>query len=75
MVSATVLHPDAARADVAATALVVAGAEAWPKVARKLGVSEVMIVDEAGRVQLTPSMAAKVRFAVPPASIKTVKLV
>jgi len=75
VVSATVLHPDAARADVAATALVVAGAEAWPEVARKLGVSEVMIVDEAGRVQLTPGMAAKVRFAVRPASVETVELV
>jgi thiamine biosynthesis lipoprotein len=75
VVSATVLHPDAARADVAATALVVAGTEAWPEVARSLGVSEVMIVDEAGRVQLTPGMAAKVQFTGRPSSVKTVELV
>ena len=74
VVSATVLHPDAARADVAATALVVAGSTAWPEVARRLGVSEVMIVDEAGRVQLTPGMAAKVRFVERPASVKTVEI-
>ncbi len=74
VVSATVLHPDAARADVAATALVVAGSTAWPEVARKLGVSDVMIVDEAGRVQLTPGMAARVHFAEPPASVKTVEI-
>lgn len=74
VVSATVLHPDAARADVAATALVVAGAKAWPKAARSLGVSDVMIVDEAGRVQLTPGMAAKVQFAERPASVTTVGL-
>jgi thiamine biosynthesis lipoprotein len=74
VVSATVLHPDAARADVAATALVVAGAEAWPKVARSLGVREVMIVDEAGRVQLTPGMAAKVHFVERPVSVRTVEL-
>jgi thiamine biosynthesis lipoprotein len=74
VVSATVLHADAARADVAATALVVAGAEAWPAVARSLGVSEVMIVDEAGRVQLTPGMAAKVQFVERPRSVKTVEI-
>ena len=74
VVSATVLHPDAARADVAATALVVAGTESWPEVARSLGVRDVMIVDEAGRVQLTPGMAAKVQFVEPPASVKTVEI-
>jgi len=74
VVSATVLHPDAARADVAATALVVAGSAVWPEVARSLGVSEVMIVDEAGRVQLTPGMAAKIQFVEQPASVKTVEL-
>lgn len=74
VVSATVLHPDAARADVAATALVVAGSEAWPEIARSLGASDVMIVDEAGRVQLTPGMAAKVQFVERPASVKTVEI-
>lgn len=75
VVSATVLHPDAARADVAATALVVAGAEAWPEVARNLGVRDVMLVDEAGRVQLTPGMAAKVRFVERPASVTSMETV
>jgi FAD:protein FMN transferase len=75
VVSATVLHPDAARADVAATALVVAGAEAWPEVARRLEVREVMIVDEAGRVQLTAAMSGKVQFVGKPAAITTVELV
>jgi thiamine biosynthesis lipoprotein len=75
VVSATVLHPDAARADVAATALVVAGSKDWPEVARGLDVSEVMIVDEAGRVQLTPGMAVKVRFAGKPLSVEAVELV
>jgi FAD:protein FMN transferase len=75
VVSVTVLHPDAARADVAATALVVAGADAWPEVARRLDVREVMIVDEAGRVQLTPAMSGKVQFVGKPAAITTVELV
>jgi hypothetical protein len=34
-----------------------------------------MIVDEAGRVQLTPGMAAKVRFAGKPLSVEAVELV
>lgn len=74
VVSATVLHPDAARADVAATALVVAGGRDWPAVARRLGVHEVMLVDEAGRVQLTPGMAAKVDFVAPPVSVTVVEI-
>jgi FAD:protein FMN transferase len=72
--SATVLHADAARADVAATALVVAGAQAWPDVARSMGVDEVMIVDEQGRVQLTESMAKRVRFVEVPLDVRTAKL-
>ena len=72
--SATVLHPDAARADVAATALVVAGPQAWTEVARGLGVAEVMIVDEHGRVELTPAMARRVRFVERPLAVRTVSL-
>lgn len=74
VVSATVLHPDAARADVAATALVVAGSAAWPAVARSLGVREAMIVDAAGRVQLTPGMAARLHFVEQPVSVATVEI-
>lgn len=74
VVSATVLHADAARADVAATALVVAGVRGWADVARGLGVSEVMLVDGAGRVQLTPGMAAKVQIVGRPTSVTTVEL-
>ena len=74
VVSATVLHRHAARADGPATSLVVAGPEAWVDVARRMGLEEVMIVDDHGRVQLTPGMAARVQFVVPPASVKIVEL-
>src|SRR5512139_102712 len=53
---------------------VVSAADAWPEVARSLGVSDVMLVDEAGRVQLTPGMAAKVKFVAKPASVTTVEI-
>jgi thiamine biosynthesis lipoprotein len=72
--SATVIHADAALADVAATALVVAGPDQWADVARSLGVNEVMIVDDAGRVQLTPAMAGRVEFVAQPVSVKLVEL-
>jgi FAD:protein FMN transferase len=75
VVSATVLHRHAARADGPATSLVVAGPEAWVDVARRMGLEEVMIVDDHGRVQLTPGMAARVQFVVQPASVKIVELV
>lgn len=74
VVSATVLHPHAARADGPATALVVAGPEAWVDVARRMRLEHVMIVDDQGRVQLTPSMAERVRFVAPPPEVRTVRL-
>jgi thiamine biosynthesis lipoprotein len=74
VVSATVLHRHAAKADGPATALVVAGPEAWVDVARRMGLEDVMIVDDQGRVQLTPSMAERVRFAEQPLQVRTVIL-
>lgn len=70
--SATVIHANAALADVAATALVVAGPDQWVEVARNLGVQEVMLVDDAGRVQLTPAMARRVEFVAESASVNIV---
>ena len=74
VVSATVLHRQAARADGPATSLVVAGPEAWVDVARRMGLDEVMIVDDQGQVQLTPGMAARMQFVAQPASVKIVGL-
>jgi thiamine biosynthesis lipoprotein len=49
-------------ADAAATALSVAGSEAWQRIARQMSVTEVMLVDEAGKVYLTPAMQARIHF-------------
>lgn len=72
--SATVIHRDAARADVAATALVVAGMKDWPQIACSMGIDNVMMVDDEGRVQLTAAMARQVRFLESPLAIKVVSL-
>ncbi len=64
LTSVTVLDEQPARADAAATALFVAGAEDWPAVAAGLGLSQVMVVLEDGTVAITPELAERVRFEV-----------
>lgn len=59
LVSVTVVHPSAALADAAATALLVAGWAAWPAVAARMGVDQVLVVDRLGRRQTTPRLAAR----------------
>jgi thiamine biosynthesis lipoprotein len=61
--SATVITGNGTVADAAATALIVAGLDGWPAVARSLRLEQVLIVDGAGRVYLTPEMDARVEFS------------
>lgn len=61
LASVTVVHRDATLADAAATALLVAGPQAWVERARRLGVSQVAVIDRAGRLQVTPAMAPRLR--------------
>lgn len=60
--SVTVLHPDPAVADAAATAIFVAGPEHWQGVAAALGVRHVMRVTTNGRVHVTPAMEERLSF-------------
>ena len=62
LVSVTVLSTDAGMADAAATALMVAGPEAWPEVAAKLGLEAVMVVRADGAIELTPAMQPRIWF-------------
>lgn len=59
--SVTVITDNGGLADAAATALFVAGAD-WPTTAREMGIDRVMAVTEDGTVELSPAMAARVRF-------------
>lgn len=59
LVSATVVHPDAALADAAATALLVAGPAGWAAQATRLGLTQVLVVHADGRRQATPSLRAR----------------
>ena len=60
--SVTVVHSNAATADAAATALFVAGPNEWVEVARNMGVSQVLLMDQAGTIHMTPAMAKRVKF-------------
>jgi len=62
--SVTVFARQADLADAAATALFVAGPDEkdWLPVARAMGVTGVMLVDDDGRVQLTPGIRERIYF-------------
>ncbi len=59
LVSVTVVHADAALADAAATALLVAGPDRWREVAASLGVEQLLLVEAGGRLVKTPRLAAR----------------
>ena len=60
-----VLHPSAGLADAAATALLVAGPGRWRKVAERMGVHAVLVVDNRLRAVATLQLAQRLRFANP----------
>ena len=60
--SVTLITREGILADAAATALVVAGLEGWPEVARALDLKQIAVVDENGTVYLTPEMENRLQF-------------
>jgi thiamine biosynthesis lipoprotein len=61
--SVTIITDEGLPADAAATALVVAGLEGWPEVARAMNLDQVAVVDENGVVYLTPAMQQRIQFS------------
>ncbi|WP_412851916.1 FAD:protein FMN transferase [Ectothiorhodospira shaposhnikovii] len=72
--SVTVIHDNAAEADVASTALFIAGPGDWPRIAAQLGVDKVMLIDHAGIAHLTPAMEKRVKFEGTPPEIRVTPL-
>jgi thiamine biosynthesis lipoprotein len=62
LVSVSVIDNDSALADAAATAITVAGPHAWVQVAKRMGVSQVMVVDKLGTIYVSPKMLARLQF-------------
>lgn len=60
--SVTVLHKNAAIADAAATALFIAGPEDWQRIAKKMSIDQVMLIDKAGKVYVTGKMEKRLNF-------------
>lgn len=71
--SVTVIHPDAAIADAAATALFVAGVKDWHRIARSMGVSYVLLIDENNTVHMNPKMQKRLHFQQAPKAIQLSK--
>lgn len=62
LVSVTVVHPSAGVADAAATALLAAGAARWPRVAERMALDQVLVVERDGRVRAHARLARRVAF-------------
>jgi thiamine biosynthesis lipoprotein len=60
--SVTLITDEGIQADAAATALLVAGLEGWPEVARALDLQQIAVVDENGTVYMTPEMEKRLQF-------------
>lgn len=58
----TVLHENSAIADMAATALFVAGPKEWQQLARKLQLKYVLFIDEHGAIHVTPDLMPRLTF-------------
>ncbi|MBI2381204.1 MAG: FAD:protein FMN transferase [Gammaproteobacteria bacterium] len=58
----TLLHRDGAVADAASTALMVAGPRDFARIARRLGVSEALMVDADGRLLVSEGMRPRLHF-------------
>lgn len=56
----TVIHQDAALADAAATALMIASDAEWRRIAKKLGITQVLRVNDSGEIVTTREMAARI---------------
>jgi len=60
--SLTVVHRDGMLAEAGGAALFVAGASAWPALARTLGIDQVLAVLSDGRIVATPKLAGRLRI-------------
>ncbi|KAB7624469.1 FAD:protein FMN transferase [Alkalilimnicola sp. S0819] len=72
--SLTVITEQGTLADAAATALFVAGPTQWPRLAARLGIERVLLMDNQGRARLSPAMAERLRFEREPAAVLQVSI-
>lgn len=73
LASVTVVSAEAWRADAAATALMVAGPDEWAALAERLGMQQVLVIDEQGQYFATRAMAD--RLLLPPEQATRLRVV
>lgn len=73
LASATVVSAEAWRADAAATALMVAGPDEWAALTERLGLEQVLVIDEQGQYHATRAMAD--RLLLPPEQAARLRVV
>lgn len=66
----SVLSDDPVMADIAATALVVAGPAEFERVAQRMGMGCVLLVTRDGVIHMTPAMRARLELAQPAAAVR-----
>lgn len=59
--SVTVVHPDGTLAEAGGAALYVAGRHGWRRLARKLGLDQVMVITAEGEVWVTGALAVRIK--------------
>jgi thiamine biosynthesis lipoprotein len=62
IVSSSVIHSNGALADAAATALSVAGPKDWLRIARRMQLDEILLVDNKGGLYMTPKMQKRLKI-------------
>ncbi|PLA74842.1 FAD:protein FMN transferase [Hydrogenovibrio sp. SC-1] len=60
--SVTVIHRDATTADAAATALMIAGPDNWQAIAKRMGITQAILIDQANQFYITPAMSERLHF-------------
>lgn len=60
--SATVIHTDTALVEAASKAVLIAGPDGWRDIAKRMGISQVMVITEDMKVYLTPAMAERLSY-------------
>lgn len=69
----TVVSSDATLADAASTALMAAGPDHWQRIARQLGVREVLRIDATGAIEVTPALYARLQWNPAAPQLHTIK--
>lgn len=60
LTATTVLHQNAALADAAATALLIAGTKDWRRIADQMGITHALVIEQSGKIHLTDAMRERV---------------